>query len=132
MKNLDYFTLPTIEKDDIEPIEDGMKLEFELEGFKILNATTDSNHTIIVINDYDGITFGFQNLEFRLTGNYSFMTDPPLFADIGEADFYFAPLNFSTNVRTEIIRSREGHKMELLFSNTTISSDRDPFANIIG
>ena len=86
----------------------------------------------IIIDGTDGIIFSFQNLKFGLSGNYSFMTDPPIFADIGEANFFFSSTNFSIGIQTEFIRSAMGDNMNLILRNAVINAERDPFANLTG
>ena len=131
LAEIDYFTLPTIKKTDWDVLGDDLLLDFELEGFKIMNATMDPQPNVI-IDDNAGIKLSFQNLQFRLIGNYSFMTDPPIFADIGEADFFFSSTNFSIQIKTEIIRTSIGHKLQLQISDVKLEADDEPFMNLNG
>ena len=52
-------------------------------------------------------------MTFDLVGNYSFITDPPLFADIGESRLHFAPTNFSAGVKSGYVRTSTGEQFEL-------------------
>ena len=124
IKNIDFFTFSTVNVTDWKVLGDDMSVDFELDSFKIINASMDYNISNVKIIDNEGIIFRFQNLQFGLSGDYSFITDPPIFADIGEANFFFAPTNFSTGIQSEIVRSHNfsGEMMQLTFSDTVISA----------
>jgi len=124
IKNIDFFTFSTVNVTDWKVLGDDMSVDFELDSFKIINASMDYNTSNVKIIDNEGIIFRFQNLQFGLSGDYSFITDPPIFADIGEANFFFAPTNFSTGIQSEIVRSHHfiGEMMQLTFSDTVISA----------
>lgn len=118
LENLDYFTFGPIKKDDVPILDDELNISFELDNFKISKASVDPSPSGVVLSDdINGITVGFQNLTFSIQGDYSYITDPPIFADIGTANIYFANTTFHTDVKSEIIRLAEGHDLELIFSN---------------
>ena len=62
-------------------------------------------------------------MTFDLVGNYSFITDPPLFADIGESRLHFAPTNISAGVKSGYVRTSTGEQFELQFSDINLTSN---------
>lgn len=83
--DLDYFTFPTINVTNYELFDD-ISIDFEFDSFKIVEAGFDTSPSCVKIKDPgQGVTIGFENLYFSLIGDYSFITDPPIAADIGQA-----------------------------------------------
>lgn len=48
-----------------------------------------------------------ESLELQATFDYMFISDPPIFADIGTGIIGFHGLSFSTNITTEYVDSIE-------------------------
>ena len=59
----------------------------------------------------------------NLAANYSYITDPPIFADIGEAMLHLAPTNFTTSVGSHFIRQATGQQFELNFHSVELTSN---------
>lgn len=65
LENLDYFTFGPIKKDDLPILDDELNISFELDNFKISKASVDPSPSGVVLSDnVNGITVGFQNLTF--------------------------------------------------------------------
>ena len=75
-----------------------MTFDYEIDGLKIAAASIDPTPPIITIKDGPGVTFEVQNLFFNVTADYSFVSDPPIFADIGQANFVLSP----TTIRSDV------------------------------
>ena len=92
LENLPYFqlnfngTIPLLDKEFI--------INYDFESFGLEKATIDKKPSIVQINNGD-ITFGLYNLFLNLTSTYSYITEPPIAADIGEMSFQIS--NFTMN-----------------------------------
>ena len=60
------------------------------------------------------------------------MSNPPIFADIGDLSILFSNTNVSTIITTYLHRNRTGDTMEFTLSNMTASSIAEPFCAIDG
>ena len=60
------------------------------------------------------------------------MSNPPIFADIGDLSILFSNTNVSTIITTYLHRNRTGDTMEFTLSNMTSSSIAEPFCAIDG
>ncbi len=60
------------------------------------------------------------------------MTDPPIFADIGEANISLAPTSFKSNLGSDWHKSSTGNEFKLKFSDVHIESVAEPFVNFDG
>ena len=93
-----YFTLPDI--DGSLPLFDKeMTIDYKLMGLRIANASIDSEPPLIQIGDGD-FTMAVSNLTMNVTTDYQFMSDPPIFADIGEANLRFSNTSISSDIST--------------------------------
>ena len=114
LENLDYFTFGPIGNDTDTLGDEDVLISWELENIKIRNASIDPSPSGVVLSDDDtGVTVGFKNLTFKLEADYHYITDPPIFADLGDATIHFANTSFFTDIRSEVIRMSDGHKLQL-------------------
>jgi len=69
-----------------------------------------------------------------MTADYSFITNPPIFADIGEAMILFSNLTASTDVESYLHENsmEENNDFELSFKNMKVDSGAEPFTNFDG
>ena len=89
----------------------------------------------VTIWQEDGIQIGFKNLTFNLATTYSYITVPPIFADIGDAMMHIAPTNFTTSVGSHYVRTATGKQFELNFHSVELTSNmtnQAPFAKFTG
>ena len=123
-----------IKKIDKPPLNltDDVSLDIELEHLKISNATISPSTPILTINTDEGLLFAFSDLTLNITADYSYIMDPPIFADIGEASFLFSPTNFSVNVGSRLYAIPGGQYLELELSNMHIESQAEPFTSFVG
>lgn len=99
----------------------------------IVAASIDPTPAFIQIEDAFAI-YGFQNLTFNLTSDYQYITDPPMFADIGEANIHFANTTYSSVV-TSYLHKFPGtgdSDFEVTFSDMKINSTAEPFCQFDG
>ena len=60
------------------------------------------------------------------------MSNPPIFADIGDLSVLFSNTNVSTIITTYLHRNPNGDTMEFTLSNMTASPNAEPFCAIDG
>lgn len=110
-----------------------MSLEYELDNLKIAYASIDPTPSLVTINDkIKGVTMAFSNLNLELQGDYSYVSDPPIFADIGEANVRFGNTSLSTAVISDWHRGSNDNSFTLDFSETHIDSAAEPFVDFDG
>ena len=96
-------------------------INYTLMGARVSNSSIDPSPPIIQIGDGD-FNFAFSNLNINVTTDYQFISDPPIFADIGEANFTFANTTLSTDVRTYLHSGQvEGSKFTACLSEMSTS-----------
>jgi hypothetical protein len=66
-------------------IQDLIDFEFNLTNKQISNLEVDSSQDLIELYD-DRLVFGIKNLTANLGMSYMYVSDPPIFADIGDFD----------------------------------------------
>ena len=98
LSNLTYFTLKDF-TGTLPLLEDDLSINYSLKGLKVVGASIDPTPPLIKINNGE-FTVAVSNLNFNLTTDYQFISDPPILADIGEANFAFANTTMSTDVST--------------------------------
>ena len=69
------------------PIMDLMNLTVDIDNVTIENLHLNSSNKLMVLGD-DEATISIDDFEGHVLLNYSFITDPPLFADIGSFAFF--------------------------------------------
>ena len=70
-----------------DPIDlDVLSLDYNLTNFRFVKAEYEVSSPIIDIN-YDYFNFSIPGLSLTLELDYEYVSDPPLFADIGTASF---------------------------------------------
>lgn len=78
--NLDFFDVV-----DPDPIDlDILSLEYNMTNFKFIEANYDVSVPVIDIQ-YDYFNFSIPALDLTLQLDYEYVSDPPIFADIGSA-----------------------------------------------
>ena len=123
LKNLDYFTFGPFSNDNSTDFDEDVLISYEIENIKIHNASIDPSPSGVVLSDDNtGVTVGFKNLTFSLEADYSYITEPPILADIGQANIHFANTTFFTDIKSELIRLENTHKLQLQFSNQQMNS----------
>ena len=49
----------------------------------------------------------------NITSDYSYISDPPIFADIGTGSIHISPTNVSTNIQSYLHQGTSDHAFEL-------------------
>ena len=68
----------------------------------------------------------------NVTTDYSYIMDPPIFADIGEASFLFPYSNFSVDIGSYLYSVIGGQYLELTLSNMDVNSKPGAFSKFDG
>ena len=100
LENLPYFQ-PNITDKNITLFDEEFILFYNFTSFGLEKATIDKTPSIVQINNGD-ITFGLYNLFLNLTSGYEFISEPPIFADIGEMSFQIANFTMNTTVDSHL------------------------------
>ena len=100
LENLPYFQ-PNITDKNITLFDEEFILFYNFTGFGLEKATIDKTPSIVQINNGD-ITFGLYNLFLNLTSGYEYISEPPIFADIGEMSFQIANFTMNTTVDSHL------------------------------
>lgn len=140
--NLTYFTLfPNISPEDnktwnntLKLFDEDLKFDTELWDLKVISASIDPTPSIVQIN-YGDITLGGANLSINLTASYSYISDPPIFADMGEANIFLPNATFTTDItsyRATTPSASGGHEFTLDFKNTNLEWPHEPFTKFDG
>ena len=106
-------------------LDHDLVINYELEDIHVDSASIDPTPPILTIND-GSVTFAVQNLNVNVTADYSYISEPPIFADIGEASFLFANTTFSVDVTSDI------EPLTMGISNMKIDSLAEPFCSLDG
>ena len=96
--NLTVFTLPTITGNDKKLVGE-MDVDYEFSEMKISNASISPAVPIVKINN-GWCTVAVKDLTLNLTADYSYITDPPVFADIGDGNLLFDKVSASFDIAT--------------------------------
>ena len=121
LSNLTYFELNEI-KGRLPMFDEELSIDYTLMGLRIANASIDPDTPFIKIGDGD-FTFAFSNLDINLTTDYKFMSDPPILADIGEANLRFSNSSSHSDVTTYLhSESVTGSKFTVELSDMFIQS----------
>jgi len=107
LEGLDYFTLKNITS-TIDLFDYELSFDFELDGLKIKSASIDPTPPIVTITNEKGIVFAFNNLTMNIVSNYSYVSDPPIFADIGEASLLLSKTSLSTKIASQLLTGPTG------------------------
>lgn len=106
-------------------LDHDLVINYDLEDIHVVSASLDPTPPLLTIND-GSVTFAVQNLNVNVTADYSYISEPPIFADIGEASFLFANTTFSVDVTSEI------EPLTMGISNMKIDSLAEPFCSLDG
>ena len=128
LENLPYFQ-PNITDKNITLFDDDFVISYDLTEIGLEKASIDKTPPIVQINNGD-ITFGLYNLFLNLTAGYNYISEPPIFADIGEMSFQIANFTLSTIIDSHL--SEGSNAFSLQFSNTTIESTPEQFCYFDG
>jgi len=75
-------------------IENLIDFEFNITNKEIVSIHLDPNTTLVKLYD-DRLAFGVSNFTAAAGFSYMYVSDPPIFADIGDFDMDIASTNFS-------------------------------------
>lgn len=79
-------------------------LSFEIQDLHIANASISPTPPIVQIhNGY--VTLAVQDLTLNVTSDYSYISDPPIFADIGEGSIQLSNLTASVDVTSYLYKN---------------------------
>ena len=138
--NLTYFTIPgpnaVKEKiiGDIKLFDEDLVFDYELWNLKVVSASLDPEPSIVQIN-YGDVTLGGNNLSINLTADYSYISDPPIFADMGSAFIFLPNATFNTTIssyRAVLPSDKGGHEFTLDFKDTYLDYPNEPFTKFDG
>ena len=110
-------TLPLLDHD--------LVFNFEFNETHLANATIDPTPPLVTIHD-GSVTFAVENLNLNVTTNYSYVSDPPIFADIGEGSIKIANLTMSSDASSSI------DPFQIDLSNLHAKSEPSPFVDFNG
>ena len=106
-------------------LDEDLVFNYELEDIHIASATIDPTPPIITINN-GSVTLAVKNLNLNVTADYSYISEPPIFADIGEASIHFADMTLSTDMSSKV----QPFQVEL--SNMKVDAQAEPFCSFDG
>ena len=73
----------------------------DIENVKLLNFSLDNSQELMKLGDNQAV-FSIYDLVGHLQFDYSYLTDPPLLADIGSFQLELGKTNFSANFSTDM------------------------------
>ena len=109
-------------------LDEDLVISYELEDIHVSSATIDPTPPIVTINE-GSVTMAVSNLNVNVTADYSYISEPPIFADIGEASFLFANTTLSSDATST---AGLDVPFALDFSNMKIDSLAEPFCSLDG
>ena len=98
-----------------------MNVTMNLTDFEMSNWSLDNSRKLMNLVGNDHAIFSFKDFTGGIKANYMFITDPPLFADIGQINFQNPNTTFSVNGFSDEIDG------EIRMNIENISLDMDPF-----
>jgi len=81
-------------------LEDLMSFNVSLTNVKFKGFSFDSTYQIVDLVDTDHGIFRFRDFKGQITGDYHYLSDPPVFADIGDINFIVRNLTLSIDGKT--------------------------------
>ena len=109
MGQISGFDFPNYVSVPIEIFEnsDLISIEANITSPEIIEVSLDETVPIVQLED-DKAKLQLQNLNITLQADYAYVSDPPLFADIGEATILLEGLTISVEVNTDLAQTSEG------------------------
>ena len=110
-----------------------LEIDYEIWDIKLSSASISPTPSIVTIeNGY--CTLSLKDLTLNVTADYSYVTNPPILADIGEASFLISDFTTSTDFYFYLHSNygQQGSKLELNLKNTHVQSGVEPFAKFDG
>ena len=97
-------------------------------------ASIGGEPSVVQIHDDNNITVSLQSLTLKLASEYAYVSDPPIFADMGTGYIYFKELSGSFDASGVLVQDEETGEtdFELLLSNAKLSQQAEPFCNYDG
>ena len=83
-------------------IPDVMKLDFNITGLKFSDLSIDPSCKLLELFD-DRFVFAFKNFTGNLGLSYMYISDPPIFADIGDFDLNVDNTTFKIDVDPDVL-----------------------------
>jgi hypothetical protein len=78
---------------------EGLTTDFNVTGISVIKAELDGTVPIVKIGDGQ-FRFELANFTFDLSFDYEFITNPPIFADIGTATVNIGGMTLATDIET--------------------------------
>ena len=131
LEGLDVFTLEGFNL-TLPLFDEDLVFDVEIQNVKLENSTISPTPPIVTINNSGSITVAFTNLTLNLTMDYSYISDPPIFADLGSANILLPKTNFTVEINSYFRESRSGNTFEIEMSNINLSVSAEPLCNFDG
>ena len=107
------------------PISDIISVEYNLTDFAFEYGDYNGSVSIAAIED-NSVTFQMNNLTINLTLNYAYVSDPPIFADIGAAYIGVDTMNFTFEISSDLVDDDLKVTLTDLYLNFS-----DPHPNVV-
>ena len=106
-------------------ISDIISVDYNLTDFAFEYGDYNGSISIAAIED-NSVTFQMNNLTINLTLNYAYVSDPPIFADIGAAYIGVDTMNFTFEISSDLIDDDLNVTLTDLYLNFS-----DPHPNVV-
>lgn len=106
-------------------LEDIASVDYNITDFAIYDADYNGTVTIAVIEENE-VLFQLNNLTLNVTCNYAYVSDPPIFADIGEAYIGIDTMDFIFNISSNLTDD----DLDVTLKNITLDF-KDPHPNVV-
>jgi hypothetical protein len=107
------------------------EIDYEMWDLKLASASISPTPSIITIEN-GFYTLAITDLTLNMTADYTYITNPPLFADIGEANIVISNLTASSDVTSYLHATSSEENFELTFTNQYIDSGAEPLTKFDG
>ena len=107
-------------------LDQELVFNYELNETHVSSASIEQAPPLVKINDDGSITLAVDNLNLSLVSNYSYISDPPIFADIGEGSLHLVDMSMSADLTSTV------HPFQIELSNLKVDSHARPFCEFDG
>lgn len=107
-------------------LDDIASVDYNITDFAFYDADYNGTVTIAVIEENE-VLFQLNNFTLNVTCNYAYVSDPPIFADIGEAYIGIDTMDFIFNISSSLT-DEDG--LNVTLKNITLEF-KDPHPNVV-